>query len=47
MIKGIVRTYHFSPHDFENLFLDDVDELGIIFWYKDAEKYQKELEPKK
>jgi hypothetical protein len=43
MIKGIVRIYHFPPSEFLDMYTDDIDEQGIVFWYKDAVEYQKEI----
>jgi len=46
MIKSVVREFHFKPKDIDDLFLDENDYHGIIYWYKDAVQVNKELKGK-
>ena len=48
IIKSVVREYHFTPETIDDLFMDDVDYHGLLFWYDDTLQIQKELKtPKK
>lgn len=37
MIITVVRYYKWSPPIVENLYLDDLDYNGLVFWYNDAQ----------
>lgn len=38
MIKTIVFEYHFPPSEIREMYVDDYDFLGIVYWYKEAER---------
>jgi hypothetical protein len=41
MIKTIVFEYHFQPREIAEMYVDDFDFQGIIFWYKEFERLEK------
>lgn len=43
MIRSVVREYKWSPADVGDLFLDEVDYTGLVFWYKDVKTVHAEL----
>lgn len=43
MIKSVVRTYNWTPDVIDNLFFDDLDHHGLIFWYDDTKEIEKKL----
>jgi len=47
MIKSVVREYKWSPAIVGDLFLDNIDYGGLIFWYKDTKEIEAALKPKK
>jgi hypothetical protein len=47
MIKSVVREYKFSPTDVGNLYIDEIDYRGLVFWYNDCLKINKDLTAKK
>jgi hypothetical protein len=47
MIKSVVREYKWSPAIVGDLFLDEIDFEGLVFWYKDTKEIEKALKPKK
>jgi hypothetical protein len=46
MIRTVVREHKWSPAIVGDLFLDEKDFEGLVFWYKDILKVNKELEAK-
>lgn len=38
MIRTIVFEYHFQPSEIREMFVDNFDFQGIIFWYEEAER---------
>lgn len=46
MIKNVVREHSWSPTIVGDLFLDEVDYQGLIFWEKDVKEVEKALKPK-
>jgi hypothetical protein len=43
IIVTVARYFYFSPFHIDRLFLDNIDHLGLIYWYKDAmEQYQEQ-----
>lgn len=47
VIKSVVRFYHWSPNEIENLYLDDTDFFGLIYWYDDLHEMKKQNTPNK
>lgn len=47
MLKSIVREYKFTPKDIDDLYLDDENYHGLIYWYNDVLQINKDLKPKK
>lgn len=43
MIKSVVRVYKFEPEKVGSLFVDDLDYLGLEYWFNDAKEYIKEI----
>jgi len=41
-ISTIVREHGWRPEVFEDMFLDDRDEKGLMFWYNDVVEVIKE-----
>jgi hypothetical protein len=39
MIKSVVAQHHWSPREFGDLFIDNVDHLGLVFWYEAVREY--------
>lgn len=35
MIRSVAREFNWLPKDIGSLFLDDIDYLGLEYWYKD------------
>jgi len=46
MVKTVVREFKWPPTVIDNLFVDDVDYKGLIFWYNDVAQVQKEIKKK-
>jgi len=43
-----VREHHWSPQVIAGLFLDNLDEFGLIYWYDDIiASYKEAPKPKK
>lgn len=42
-IVSVVRALHWSPNDIKNLYLDDADFFGLMFWYDDVDKHNEQL----
>lgn len=36
MIKTVVREHHWTPDKIKSLYLDDIDFLGLKWWYDDV-----------
>ena len=48
MVKSVVREFKYTPKDIDELYLDEIDYHGLIFWYNDVLQIQKDLKtPKK
>lgn len=43
MIKSVVRTFQWTPEVIDNLYFDDIDYHGLIFWYNDVIEVSKEI----
>ena len=43
MVKTVVRAHHWDPEIIENLYLDDTDFLGLLYWYNDVLDEYKEV----
>lgn len=37
-IKTIARYYKWKPAEINELFCDDIDHLGLLYWYNDAKE---------
>jgi hypothetical protein len=44
MVKTVVRYHHWTPETVLNLYLDDTDFFGLIYWYNDVVQVLEELE---
>ena len=42
VLSVIVRGHHWPPFVFNEMYIDEVDANGIIFWYKDIEDEAKQ-----
>lgn len=47
MILSVVREHHWPPDKIGGLFVDDMDWLGLEFWYNDLRALNDELKNKK
>ena len=47
MVRTVVREHHWSPTEIENLYLDDADFFGLMWWYNDILEVNEELNKKK
>jgi len=36
MVKSVVREHHWSPEIIKELFHDNIDYLGLVYWYNDV-----------
>lgn len=43
MIKSVVREHHWQPDVIESLYLDDMDFLGLIYWYNDVIEHKRQV----
>lgn len=43
MIRSVVRFHHWPPNVIDDLFLDNVDDRGLEYWYHDTIKYSEEI----
>ena len=46
VIKSIVRNFNWTPNVIDELFLDEIDYKGIMFWYFDLIEQKKKVEKK-
>lgn len=46
-MKTIVREFKWTAQEIDELFVDDMDYHGIIFWYNDLKEVLKEINKKK
>jgi hypothetical protein len=46
MVKSVVREYHWSPIFVGDLFVDEVDEQGLVYWYNDVKEIVREMQAK-
>jgi len=42
-----VNTYRWTPKEIDELYCDDMDHHGIIYWYKEVERQQDALKDNK
>jgi len=47
MIVSVAREYKWPPQTYGGLFVDNVDEHGLEFWYEDVKELVKESKGKK
>jgi hypothetical protein len=47
MIKSIVYEYHWTPEVISNLYVDDLDFKGIVYWYEELRRIDKEMKNNK
>lgn len=47
MIVSVVRYTHWSPKIIDELYLDDLDHNGLLFWYNDIKEQNKAIEQNK
>jgi hypothetical protein len=43
MMKTLVRDNNWTPQTLDELFLDDLDHHGLVFWYDDSVHVAKEI----
>jgi len=43
VIKSIVNEYHWSPKIIDNLYCDDIDHNGLIFWYENLKELHSKI----
>jgi hypothetical protein len=46
MAKSIARQYRWSPMVIGDLYFDDLDYLGLRYWYNDAKEIEESLKKK-
>jgi len=42
-IKTVARFFNWNPHEINELYCDDLDHLGLTFWYNDCLEQDKEM----
>lgn len=42
-IKSIKRLYKCSLEEIDNMFVDDADHHGLIYWFEDAKDYIEQI----
>jgi hypothetical protein len=47
MIKSIVYEYHWTPKVISNMFVDDYDFKGLIYWYDELIRIDKQMKKNK
>ncbi len=47
MVRSVAREFHWPPDKIGGFFIDDIDYLGLEFWYNDCVEMSKEIETKK
>jgi hypothetical protein len=47
MIMSIVDAYHWTPKTIENMYCDDYDFKGIVYWYDELVRIDKKINSKK
>ena len=47
MIKTIVRSFNWHPAQIDELYCDSLDFKGMVYWYDDIQKQNKDLDKKK
>jgi hypothetical protein len=47
MVKSVVRVHHWPPETIENLYLDDTDFFGLLYWYYDVLEEYRQPDKKK
>ena len=43
IIKSVVNEYHWTPHYIDDLYCDDIDHYGIIYWYNNILEMHKKI----
>ena len=43
VIKSLVRFHHWTPQQLSEMYIDDEDYLGLLYWYEDLKDYDKEV----
>jgi hypothetical protein len=46
IITTIIQHFNWLPTELGSFFIDEVDELGLIYWYNYIEKTTPKTEPK-
>lgn len=47
MIISVAREYHWPPEILGGFFIDEVDYMGLEFWYNDVKEMNEEFKKKK
>jgi len=45
-IKSIVNEFHWSPKIIDNLYCDDIDHHGLIYWFEHLKEVHSKLKNK-
>ena len=46
MVASVVRSYHWTPRQIDEMYLDDEDYYGLEYWYNDVMEVSDELKSK-
>lgn len=46
MVKSVIREFKWSPDAINHLYIDDIDYLGLEYWYNDVLEIHKEIKNK-
>ena len=46
IIKSVVWEFHWTPFYIDELFIDDIDHHGLIYWYDFVLEREKEINKK-
>ena len=42
-IKSVVNEYHWPPKIIDNLYCDDIDYQGLIYWYENLKELHSKI----
>lgn len=46
IIKTVVRYHHWSPEVINNMYTDDYDHQGLLYWYNDCREQDENFKSK-
>ena len=43
IVKTLARLYKWTPDYINSLYVDEIDEFGLMYWFEDAKDYIKQI----